>query len=126
MEKIKQLDTARSGSHIGNLTGTSRDYGMHIITRARLLEFGAKYPDAALQLLDWERIVRRKRYRNTAEVLADFPSVDFIGDGRTVFNICGNRYRLVVKMDFRGRGMVLIRHVVTHKEYDRLIVRKKL
>lgn len=99
---------------------------MHIITRTRLTEFGAKHPAAAQPLLDWERVVRRKRYRNTAEVKADFPSVDFIGHGRAVFNICGNDYRLVVRMNFRGRGMVLIRHVVTHKQYDRLIAKDAL
>jgi mRNA interferase HigB len=96
---------------------------MHVITRTRLTEFGAKHADALQPLLDWERVIRRKRYQNTAEVKADFPSVDFIGKGRAVFNICGNDYRLVVKMDFRGRGLVLVRHVVTHKEYDRLIER---
>lgn len=99
---------------------------MHIITRTRLTNFGAAHADALQPLLDWERVVRRKRYRNSAEVQADFPSVDFIGKGRAVFNICGNAYRLVVKMYFRGRGLILIRHIVTHKEYDRLIKRKAL
>lgn len=99
---------------------------MHIITRTRLTEFGARHPAAALPLLDWERVVRRKRYRNTAEVKADFPSVDFIGKGRAVFNIGGNAYRLIVQMDFRGRGLVLVRHAVTHKEYLRLMKRRAL
>jgi mRNA interferase HigB len=99
---------------------------MHIITRKRLLDFGAKHSDALEPLLDWERTIRRKTYRNTAAVQADFPSVDFIGKGRAVFNICGNSYRLVVKMDFRGNGLVLVRHVVTHREYDRLIERDAL
>lgn len=99
---------------------------MHITTRKRLLDFGSEYPDVREPLLDWERTVRRKTYRKTADVKADFPSVDFIGQGRAVFNICGNAYRLVVKMDFRGNGLVLIRHVVTHREYDRLIERGML
>jgi mRNA interferase HigB len=99
---------------------------MHIITRTRLTEFGVRHPGAAAALLDWERVVRRKRYRNTAEVKADFPSVDFIGDGRAVFNIAGNACRLVVKMDFRGRGLVLVRHVMTHKEYERRMKRNAL
>ena len=62
---------------------------MHVISRRRLLDFGAEYPDAREQLLEWDRIVARKRYANTAEVKADFPSVDFIGQGKAVFNICG-------------------------------------
>ena len=111
------------GSYIGNYTGRLENARMHIITRKRLLDFAVRYPDARESLLDWERTLRRKRYRKTAEVKADFPSVDFIGQGCAVFNICGNAYRVVVKMDFRGSGLVLIRHVVTHKEYDRLIER---
>ena len=99
---------------------------MHVISRRRLLDFGAEYPDAREQLLEWDRIVARKRYANTAEVKADFPSVDFIGQGKAVFNICGNKYRLVVEMNLRGRGLALIRHVVTHAEYDRLTARKRL
>lgn len=67
-----------------------------------------------------------KRYANTAEVKADFPSVDFIGEGKAVFNICRNKYRLVVEMNLRRRGLALVRHVVTHAEYDRLIARKRL
>ncbi|MEP6731014.1 MAG: type II toxin-antitoxin system HigB family toxin [bacterium] len=99
---------------------------MHLITRTRLLIFAAQHPDALEQLMDWERTIRRKKYRKAAEVQADFPSVDSIGAGRAVFNICGNRYRLVVKMDSRGNGLVLVRHVVTHRAYDRLIARKAL
>lgn len=98
----------------------------HIITRTRLTEFGARHAEALQPLLDWERVVRRKQYQNTAQVKTEFASVDFIGQGRAVFNICGNDYRLVVKMDSRGRGLVLVRHVVTHKEYDRLIARRAL
>lgn len=111
---------------MGTSAAGRESYGMHIITRTRLTEFGARHRGAAVALLDWERVVRRKRYRNAAEVKADFPSVDFIGNGRAVFNIAGNAFRLVVKMDFRGRGLVLVRHVVTHKEYERLIKRKAL
>ena len=99
---------------------------MHIITRTRLTAFGAKHTAALEPLLAWERVVRRKRYRNAAEVKSDFPSVDFIGKGRAVFNISRNDYRLVVTMNFRGRGLVLVRHVLTHREYDRLIARGAL
>jgi mRNA interferase HigB len=99
---------------------------MHVISRKRLLDFAGTYPDARGQLLEWDRIIAHKRYANTAEVMADFPSVDFIGQGIAVFNIVGNKYRLVVEMNMRGRGLALIRHVVTHAEYDRLIARKRL
>jgi mRNA interferase HigB len=95
---------------------------MHIITRTRLTEFGRQYADAAQALRDWARIMRRKRYAEHLEVKADFGTVDFIGPRKAVFNVCGNRYRLIVDMRY-DLGRVYVRHVVTHAEYDRLIKR---
>jgi mRNA interferase HigB len=66
--------------------------------------------------------MRRKRYGKHLEVKADFPSADFIGNRKAVFNICDNKYRLVVDMRY-DLGRIYVRHVVTHREYDRLIQR---
>jgi mRNA interferase HigB len=98
---------------------------MHIITRTRLTEFGRKHEDAAQPLRDWARMMRRKAYAEHLSVRTDFPTADFIGPRNVVFNICGNRYRLVVDMRY-DLGRVYIRHVVTHQEYDRLIARRLL
>lgn len=98
---------------------------MHIITRARLTAFGEKHADAAPQLREWVRVISRKRYGEHLEVKTDFPTADFIGSRKVVFNICGNAYRLVVDMRY-DLGRVYIRHVVTHSGYDRLIKRKLL
>jgi mRNA interferase HigB len=95
---------------------------MHIITRSRLTAFGKGHADTAKPLRDWARVVRRKRYAKSADVRADFPSVDFLGRYRAVFDIRGNEYRLVVDMRF-DLGRVYVRHVVTHREYDRLMKR---
>jgi len=95
---------------------------MHIITRTRLTAFGQLHEDAAQPLRDWARVVRRKDYAGHLEVKSDFPNADFIGPRKVVFNICGNRYRLVVDMRY-DLGAVYIRHVVTHAKYDRLIKR---
>ncbi len=97
---------------------------MHIITRSRLTSLGRKHADAAESLREWLRVMRRKRYSEHLEVQRDFPSADFIGRRKTVFNICRNKYRLVVDMRY-DLGRIYIRHVVTHAEYDRL-TRKKL
>ena len=64
-------------------------------------------------------MVRAKKYQNPHEVRKDFPAVDFLGDNVTVFDIGGNKYRLVVSMRYDMQH-VYIRHVVTHAEYDRL------
>ena len=95
---------------------------MHIITRTRLTEFGRRHPDAEQPLRDWARFIRRKRYRGHLELRSDFPRADFIGPRKVVFDICGNRYRLVVDMRY-DLGRAYIRHVVPHQEYDRLIKR---
>lgn len=98
---------------------------MHIITRQRLIQFGHRHQDADGDLREWVRLVSRKRYRSSQEVKADFPSVDFVGPYRAVFNIRHNDYRLVADMRF-DLGRAFIRHVVTHAEYTRLIRRGRL
>ena len=95
---------------------------MHIITRSRLTEFGRRHSDAIAPLREWIRVIRRKSYRTHLDVRADFQRVDFIGPRRAVFDVGGNRYRLVVDMRY-DLGRVYIRHVVTHADYDRLMKR---
>lgn len=95
---------------------------MHIITRTRLTDFGRAHPDAAQQLRDWARVISRKHYRGHLELRADFPKADAIGARKVVFDICHNRYRLVVDMRY-DLGRVYIRHVVTHGDYDLLMKR---
>jgi mRNA interferase HigB len=98
---------------------------MHIITRTRLTQFGLEHDDAAQQLRDWARVMRRKRYTRHSEVNSDFPTADFVGPRKVVFNICGNRYRLIVDMRY-DLGRIYIRHIVTHQQYDRLMKRGRL
>lgn len=93
---------------------------MHIITQTRLRAFARDHPDADVPLRAWQSIMRAKKYKHPHEVKRDFGAVDFLGSGKTVFNIGGNKYRLVTKILYRA-GQVLIRHVLTHREYDRLI-----
>lgn len=92
---------------------------MRIITESRLTAFWKQHPDAEVPLKVWRKLVRTKKYQNPHEVRKDFPSADFLGDSVTVFDIGGNKYRLVVSMRYSMQH-VYIRHVVTHEEYDRL------
>ena len=95
---------------------------MRIIARTRLTDFGRKHPHADGPLREWVRVIRRKDYGAPLEVRKDFPMVDFIGPRKAVFNIGGNKYRLVVDMRY-DLGRTYIRHIVTHAEYDRLMKR---
>lgn len=90
---------------------------MHVITRKRLQKFWQTHPDAERPLRSWLAVVRLKRYARSNEVRQDFPSASFLGKWRTVFNIGGNKYRLIVDMRY-DLGRVYIRHILTHMEYD--------
>jgi len=91
---------------------------MHVITRKRLQEFWQTHPDAERPLKAWLAIVRLKPYRGPQEVRQDFASASFLGNWRTIFNIGGNNYRLVVDMRY-DLGRIYIRDILTHEEYDR-------
>ncbi|NTV42137.1 MAG: type II toxin-antitoxin system HigB family toxin [Syntrophobacteraceae bacterium] len=90
---------------------------MHIITRKRLLEFARKHPDCSSALESWYRILKRTDFSSFAELRLAFPSVDRVGRF-TVFNIGGNKARLITAIHYNAHR-VYIRHVLTHREYDR-------
>ncbi len=90
---------------------------MHIISRKALRIFWADHPDSQAPLLRWHRIVKRSTFRSFAELRASFPSADMVGD-LVVFNIGGNKYRLVASIHF-DRNKVYVRHVLNHAEYNR-------
>jgi mRNA interferase HigB len=90
---------------------------MHIITRKRLLEFARKHPDAESALDHWYRVMKRYNFDNFASLRSVFPSADQVGKV-TVFNIGGNKARLIAAVHY-NRRKVFIRHVLTHDEYDK-------
>ena len=91
---------------------------MRIISRKALREFSERHTDAKVPLDAWYRILKGREYRSPHELRADFPTASFLGGRRTVFNIGGNKYRLVVDMRY-DLGRVYVRDVLTHEEYDR-------
>jgi mRNA interferase HigB len=98
---------------------------MRVISRKRLKEFEERFPDAAGPLDDWYRMLKQKSYGDSHEVRRDFGSASFLGGGRTVFNIGGNKYRLVVEMRY-DLSIVFIQKVLTHAEYDERMKRGTL
>ena len=98
---------------------------MHINTRRRLSEFWQIHADAREPLREWYRLVSRRRYADPHELRADFPTASLLGGGKTVFNVAGHRYRLVVTVRY-DLGRVFIRHVLTHGDYDRLAAEGRL
>lgn len=86
-----------------------------------LRDFGLKHPDMIEALNHWYSIVKEQDWGNLADVRSTFNSVDFVGNDRFVFNIRGNRYRLVAMIFFDIRT-VFIRFIGTHAEYDEVNV----
>lgn len=92
---------------------------MIIITKTKLIAFYEKEPKAKEPLLLWYHSAKRSNWSNFSEVKNSFNSVDSVGNKRYVFNIGGNKYRLVVLMFFEVRT-IYIRFVGTHQEYDKI------
>lgn len=89
---------------------------MHIITRKRLNEFAAKFPETNNALAEWYRQMKGETFSSIADLRERFPTADKVGK-LTVFNIGGNKVRLVAAIHY-NRKKVYIRSVLTHKEYD--------
>jgi mRNA interferase HigB len=90
---------------------------MHVISKKVLRQFWGKYPDSQIPLTRWFKIMDIQSFSNFASLRSVFPSVDQVGD-LTVFNIGGNKYRLIASVHF-NRDKIYIRHVLTHLEYDK-------
>lgn len=90
---------------------------MHVISRKKLRQFWEEHPDAEGPLRAWFKIAREAEWETFTDVRAVFPHADQV-ERFTVFNIGGNKYRLIAVIHY-NRGKVYVRHVLTHKEYDR-------
>jgi mRNA interferase HigB len=77
----------------------------------------ASYADAREPLMAWHRQVRRANWAQPADIKTDIRSASILKDGRAVFNIAGDKYRIVVWINYPYR-VVYIRFVGTHRQYD--------
>src|SRR5438309_1750883 len=89
---------------------------MRVISRRPLRVFWEEHGAAEEPLRAWAKHVERVSWKNFADVRAGFATADKVGHF-TVFNIGGNKYRLVVVIDYSD-GITYVRHVLTHAEYD--------
>lgn len=84
-----------------------------------LKDFYKKHPDAESPLNRWAEYVESCDWKTHADLKDAFPSADYVGNDRYVFNISGNKYRLVTVVVFFN-GMLQVRFVGTHAEYDKI------
>ena len=93
----------------------------NIIARATLLYYFKKYPGAATALQEWYHGFIKCSFKNFNELKQTYGNASLVGDDRVVFNILGNKYRLVVRIIFEFKA-VQIKWFGTHKEYDKIDV----
>jgi mRNA interferase HigB len=92
---------------------------MQIIARRTLRLFWEQHPRAEISLRMWFARVKQARWAGPADIRAQFGSADFVADNRVIFDIGGNKYRLVAHISY-GYGRVLVKFVGTHSDYDRI------
>jgi mRNA interferase HigB len=92
---------------------------MRLIALSTLRAFWKRHPEAEQPLLSWHAQVRDSDWSTPAEVKAAFGSASILRDGRVVFNLAGNKYRLVAWINYPYR-VLYIRFVGTHRQYDQI------
>ena len=90
---------------------------MHIIAKPALVEFWQKHPDAKCPLQAWYHTMESEVFADFNDLRETFASADYV-NGQTVFDIGGNKYRLIAVLHY-NRRKVFIRAVLTHAQYDR-------
>jgi mRNA interferase HigB len=88
---------------------------VRVIGKTAIAKFSESHPDALTPLLRWYFVAKRAAWTNLVDVRIDFPHADSIGPF-TVFNVAGNKYRLVVAIKYRWQ-IVYVRQILTHAEY---------
>jgi mRNA interferase HigB len=94
---------------------------MQVLSRRTLREFWKIHPYAERPLSTWYTIVSKAMWANPHDVKEQFGnSVDFVGDSRAIFDIGGNKYRLIVRIVYAPYYRVMVKFVGTHEEYDEI------
>ncbi|MCT4560678.1 MAG: type II toxin-antitoxin system HigB family toxin [Crocinitomicaceae bacterium] len=75
--------------------------------------------DSEQQLKAWYHEAKQANWSNPNDIKSQYRSASIVGNNRVVFNICGNKYRLIVQINYQNQW-VFIRFVGTHKEYDQI------
>lgn len=121
--KIHKLETKSLHRHIilDVLSRIKYNKPMRIISNKTLKQFyeNPLYSDSKSSLQSWYHEALKASWQTPNEIKAQYKNASIIGEGRVVFNIHGNKYRLIVKINYYA-SIIFIRFVGTHKEYDKI------
>jgi len=92
---------------------------MRVISYGYIREFTDRHPDSSVALREWYYRIRRSKPENLSELKRIFTGVDYVGNKRFVFNIKGNKYRIVALILF-GPQKTFIRFIGTHAGYNKI------
>ena len=96
---------------------------MRVIAKKILREFWEKYSDSENQLKTWYKEASKAKWTDPNDIKNQYPTASILKAGRVVFNICGNKYRLIVQINYE-RQWVFIRFNGTPKDYDKIDANK--
>jgi len=94
---------------------------MNIIKRPTINDYKRQYPEAAIALEEWYQLFRKTGFKTPQELKAVYGNASIVGNSRVVFNIHGNKYRLVVKIRYDA-GIAYVIWFGTHAAYDEIDV----
>ena len=92
---------------------------MRVISRKALRIFWERHPDARQALQAWYADVKQASWKSPADVKTAYRNASFVANHRVVFNIKGNKYRIIVAVQYKFK-IAFIRFVGTHREYDQV------
>ena len=92
---------------------------MRVIAKKILREYWEKQIDSKEQLKTWFKEASKTTWTSPIDIKSEYPKASILKSGRVVFNICGNKYRLIVQINY-SRQWVFIRFIGTHEEYDKI------
>ena len=90
-----------------------------IIAKRTIREFWEKYPDSKDYLETWYETVRSANWKTPNEIKEFYATVTILKNSQAVFNVSGNKYRLIAKINFQKQWL-FIRFIGTHQEYDKI------
>jgi mRNA interferase HigB len=96
---------------------------LRVIAKKVLKEFWQKHSDCEQQLKSWYQESTKANWKNSNDIKREYPTASFLPDNRVVFNIKGNHYRLIIKLNYEYQ-ILWIRFIGTHAECDKINAQK--